>query len=74
MSLRLWSCTMQKYDILSCGIGALTCTSIFVYNGQDPGTALSITLMATISGLVSTALLVPLCRVICAHDNSSSNC
>lgn len=44
---------LQKYDVLSCGMGALACTSFFVYNGQDPGTALSITLMATISGLVS---------------------
>ena len=47
---------MQKYDVLSCGLGALACTSFFVYNGQDPGTALSITLMATISGLVSLQL------------------
>lgn len=47
----------QKYDVLSCGMGALACTSFFVYNGQDTGTALSITLMATISGLVVNELL-----------------
>ena len=51
---------LQKYDFLSCGLGALACTSFFVYNGQDPGTALSITLMATISGLVS-----PLGSLLC---------
>ncbi|CAL5225531.1 g8364 [Coccomyxa viridis] len=47
----------EKYDVLSCGMGALACTSFFVYNGQDPGTALSITLMATISGLALNEVL-----------------
>ena len=74
MSLRLCSCTMQKYDVLSCGMGALACTSFFVYNGQDPGTALSITLMATISGLVSLAPRVPFRRLHCADASKFPRC
>ena len=62
----------QKYDVLSCGMGALACTSFFVYNGQDPGTALSITLMATISGLVSlkplSHCLSSKCNVPCSFE------
>ena len=73
-SLRLCSYTVQKYDVLSCGMGALACTSFFVYNGQDTGTALSITLMATISGLVSIAPRVPFRRLHCADAYKSPIC
>lgn len=43
---------MQKYDVVSAGMGALTVTSYFVWRGQEPMTALSITLAATVTALV----------------------
>jgi hypothetical protein len=49
---------MQKYDVGSAGVGALTVTSYCVWKGQDPITALSITLAATVVALVSS--LIPL--------------
>ncbi len=42
----------QRYDVLSAGTGALACTMVFVANGQDPWTALSITAAATVTALV----------------------
>jgi len=42
----------QKYDVTSAGVGALTVTSYCVWRGQDPSTALSITLAATVAALV----------------------
>jgi hypothetical protein len=47
------TCALQRYDVLSCGLGALACTSIFVYNGQNPVDALWITVAATVTGLVN---------------------
>ena len=46
---------MQKYDVPSAGVGALTVTSYCVWRGQDPVTALSITLAATVAALVSSS-------------------
>ena len=66
-----YSMTTQKYDVLSCGLGALACTSLFVYNGQDPGTALSITLMATISGLVR---MQPRCSLLTTPLHAPVSC
>ena len=43
---------LQKYDVVSAGMGALTVTSYFVWRGQEPVTALSITLSATVTALV----------------------
>jgi len=43
---------LQKYDVPSAGVGALTVTSYCVWRGQDPVTALSITLAATVAALV----------------------
>lgn len=44
---------LQKYDVVSAGVGALTVTSYCVWRGQDPWTALSITFAATVAALVS---------------------
>lgn len=45
---------LQKYDVTSASVGALTVTSYCVWKGQDPFTALSITLAATVAALVRT--------------------
>ena len=47
---------LQKYDVTSASVGALTVTSYCVWRGQDPLTALSITLAATVAALVSHPL------------------
>ena len=49
--------SVQRYDVLSTGIGALVVTSYFWAKGQDPWTALSITLSATAFALVLNELL-----------------
>ena len=36
-------------------MGALACTSYCVYQGQDPWTAMQITVAATVAGLVSVS-------------------
>lgn len=43
----------KRYDVLSCGVGALAVTTIFVARGQDPLTAAGITVGSTIVALVS---------------------
>lgn len=43
---------VQKYDVASAGMGALTVTGYCVWRGQDPWTALTITLAATVAALV----------------------
>ncbi|CAL8466975.1 g6511 [Coccomyxa elongata] len=47
---------LQRYDVLSCGFGALCCTSVFVAQGQSPADALWITAAATVTGLVANEL------------------
>lgn len=42
--------------MLSCGMGAMVCTSFFVFQGQDPATALQITFAATVAGLVHSLI------------------
>ena len=54
MSLANISLALQKYDVTSAGVGALSVTCYCVWRGQDPATALSITLAATIAALVSS--------------------
>ena len=46
---------LQRYDVTSASVGALTVTSYCVWRGQDPATALSITLAATVAALVSVS-------------------
>lgn len=50
---------LQRYDVLSCGMGAMACTSYFVFQGQDPATALQITFAATVAGLVRYSCCYP---------------
>ncbi|KAK9916555.1 hypothetical protein WJX75_004068 [Coccomyxa subellipsoidea] len=47
---------LQRYDVVSCGLGALCCTSVFVAQGQSPAEALWITAAATVTGLVANEL------------------
>lgn len=42
----------QRYDVVSAGMGALVVTSVCVKNGQDPATAIWITLSSTVVALV----------------------
>lgn len=44
----------QRYDFLSTGMGALVVTGYCWSKGQDPFTALSITVSSTIVALVSS--------------------
>lgn len=49
---------LQRYDVLSTGVGALVVTSWCVYaHGQDPWTALSITATSTVVALVANEVL-----------------
>ncbi len=49
--------SLQRYDVLSTGVGALVVTSWCVYaHGQDPWTALSITATSTVVALVANEL------------------
>lgn len=49
---------LQRYDLLSTGMGAMCVTSYFVYfRHQEPALALAITLGATVAGLVLSELL-----------------
>jgi hypothetical protein len=44
--------TSQRYDFLSTGMGAMCVTGYCVAKGQDPGTAATITVAATVGALV----------------------
>ena len=46
------ACLRVQYDIVSSGLGAMVCTSFFVSRGQDPWTALSITVASAVVALV----------------------
>lgn len=48
---------LQRYDVLSCGVGALVVTTCCVYRGQDPSTALWITAASTVAALVINELM-----------------
>lgn len=49
---------MQRYDVVSTGMGAMIVTGYCVYGrGQDPWTALQITFSATVFALVLNELM-----------------
>lgn len=51
------SLNLQRYDVLSTGMGALVVTSYCVLRGQDTGTALSLTIGSTVLALVVNELM-----------------
>ena len=64
-----------QYDIVSSGLGAMVCTSFFVSRGQDPWTALSITVASAVVALVSSQQVVqrfyPFARLYVARQAMS---
>ena len=48
---------MQRYDVVSTGLGAVAVTGYCWSHGQDPWTAMSISVTATVVALVLNELL-----------------